>query len=171
MGRGDGLGPCRVHTQSQPTPQDSLPVRSRRWYRKTEACHRQRGRTVHFGYDRAGYLSTVLLPHPDIHDEWVVHAEYAYSEAGDSIVTKDAEGATTKYAYDRRSHLMVQETNRNGFSFYWIYDGRSSGARCVRTWGDERSSTRSSSTTHRPTSPSLSIRTGTRPSTQRTSWD
>ena len=95
------------------------------------------GRTVHLGYNRAGYLSTVLLPHPDVHDEWAVHAEYAYSEAGDLVAVKDAERATTKYAYDRRSHLMVQETNRNGLSFYWIYDGRSSEARCVRTWGDE----------------------------------
>jgi YD repeat-containing protein len=78
----------------------------------------------------------VFLPHPDVHDEWVLHAAYEYSEAGDLIAATDAEGATTRYAYDRRSHLMVQETDRNGLSFYWMYDGRSSSARCVRTWGD-----------------------------------
>jgi RHS repeat-associated protein len=94
------------------------------------------GRTIRFGYDPAGRLSKVFLPHPDIHDEWVLHAAYEYSEAGDLIAATDAEGATTRYAYDRRSHLMVQETDRNGLSFYWIYDGRSSAARCVRTWGD-----------------------------------
>ena len=35
--------------------------------------------------------------------------------------------------YDGR--LMVSETNRNGVTFYWLYDGRGSSARCLRTWG------------------------------------
>ena len=39
-----------------------------------------------------------------------------------------------KYAYAGR--LLVQETDRNGLSFYWGYDGRSSHARCIRTCGD-----------------------------------
>jgi YD repeat-containing protein len=39
-----------------------------------------------------------------------------------------------RYAYDGR--LLVQETDRNGFSFYWRYDGRAASARCVRTAGD-----------------------------------
>ena len=94
------------------------------------------GRMVRFGYDQAGRLAKILLPHPDVGDEWVEHSSYEYSEAGDLIAATDAEGTTTRYAYDRRSHLMVQETNRNGLSFYWMYDGRSSSARCVRTWGD-----------------------------------
>jgi RHS repeat-associated protein len=94
------------------------------------------GRTIRFGYDPAGRLAKVFLPHPDADDEWVLHAAYEYSEAGDLVAATDAEGATTRYAYDRRSHLMVQETDRNGLSFYWMYDSRASSARCVRTWGD-----------------------------------
>jgi YD repeat-containing protein len=94
------------------------------------------GRTVRFGYDAAGRLAKVFLPHPDVRDEWVLHASYNYSDVGDLIAATDAEGAVTRYAYDRRSHLLVQETDGNGLSFYWMYDGRSSGARCVRTWGD-----------------------------------
>jgi hypothetical protein len=39
----------------------------------------------------------------------------------------------TTYDYDGR--LMVSETNRNGVTFYWLYDGRGSSARCLRTWG------------------------------------
>ena len=94
------------------------------------------GRTIRFGNDPAGRLSKVFLPHPEVRDEWVLHASYEYSEVGDLVAATDAEGATTRYAYDRRSHLMVQETDRKGLSFYWMYDGRSSSARCVRTWGD-----------------------------------
>jgi RHS repeat-associated protein len=94
------------------------------------------GRTIRFGYDPAGRLTKVFLPHPEVQDEWVLHASYEYSETGDLIVAIDAEGASTRYSYDRRSHLMVQETDRNGLSFYWMYDGRGSSARCVRTWGD-----------------------------------
>jgi RHS repeat-associated protein len=31
---------------------------------------------------------------------------------------------------------MVKETDRDGVSFYFVYDGDDSTARCVRTWGD-----------------------------------
>ena len=30
---------------------------------------------------------------------------------------------------------MVSEADRNGVTFYWMYDGRGSTAHCVRTWG------------------------------------
>ena len=31
---------------------------------------------------------------------------------------------------------MMRETNRNGLSFYFAYDGFGEDAYCVRTWGD-----------------------------------
>jgi YD repeat-containing protein len=128
------------------------------------------GRTIRFGYDPAGRLTKVFLPHPEVQDEWVLHASYEYSEVGDLIAATDAEGATTRYAYDRRSHLMVQETDRNGLSFYWMYDGRGSSARCVRTWGDGAIFNQKLLYNPKPASPSSSIPTGTRPSTPRTNW-
>jgi RHS repeat-associated protein len=92
------------------------------------------GRPVRLENDGAGRLARVLLPDPDTPDRWAPAVEFAYSEDGDLIAARDALGNVTRYAYD--AHLMVQESDRNGQSFYWIYDGRSSYSRCVRTWGD-----------------------------------
>ncbi|WP_246063152.1 hypothetical protein [Paenibacillus ehimensis] len=34
-------------------------------------------------------------------------------------------------------HLMLKKTDRNGYSFQWRYDGSTTGARCVHTYGDD----------------------------------
>ena len=59
---------------------------------------------------------------------------YGYNEAGDLCSISDALGKTTSIVY--RNHLMVKKTDRNGQSFFWEYDGFSTGARCIHTWGD-----------------------------------
>ncbi|MGB0950335.1 MAG: DUF6531 domain-containing protein, partial [Marinirhabdus sp.] len=59
---------------------------------------------------------------------------YAYNKAGDLTEITDALGQTTSMHYD--DHLMVEKTDRNGQAFYWEYDGKKTGARCIRTWGD-----------------------------------
>src|SRR6185312_11257908 len=46
----------------------------------------------------------------------------------------DPLGNSWKLAY--KQHLLVQETNRNGLSFYFAYDGHGEDAFCIRTWGD-----------------------------------
>ncbi len=60
--------------------------------------------------------------------------EYAYNEAGDLTAIADALGSTTHIRY--ANHLMVEKTDRNGQTFYWEYDGPSTGARCTHTWGE-----------------------------------
>ncbi|MFD2726303.1 DUF6531 domain-containing protein [Hyunsoonleella rubra] len=60
--------------------------------------------------------------------------KYSYNALGDLIGIADALGQTTKMEYD--NHLMVKKTDRNGQAFYWEYDGKTTGARCVKTWGD-----------------------------------
>jgi RHS repeat-associated protein len=91
------------------------------------------GRIVKLEHE-SGRLARVLLPHPDVEGEWLPHAEYRYSAVGQLIEVRDAYGNPAKYDYD--GGLLVQRTDRNGFSFYWCYDGRGAAARCVRTWGD-----------------------------------
>lgn len=59
---------------------------------------------------------------------------YTYNETGDLTEITDALGQTTSMDYD--NHLMVEKTDRNGQAFYWEYDGKKTGARCTRTWGD-----------------------------------
>ncbi|WP_438035926.1 DUF6531 domain-containing protein [Sorangium sp. So ce204] len=92
------------------------------------------GRAVRLVNDEQGRLVTLALPHPEQEGAWEVAARYVYDARGDLCEVHDAGGAVTRYAYE--DHLMVQETNRVGESYYFGYDGRDSSARCVRTWGD-----------------------------------
>ena len=91
------------------------------------------GRVVGFEHDAANRLVSVRLPHPQ-QDAFVEHIRYFYDSDGDLVKVTDALGASWTFAYQR--HLMVRETDRNGLSFYFAYDGWGSGAYCVRTWGD-----------------------------------
>ncbi len=54
-----------------------------------------------------------------------------YDAAGDLIAVGDPLGHERRMAYDH--HLLVRETDRNGFSFYFAYDDQQ---RCILTWGD-----------------------------------
>ncbi len=91
------------------------------------------GRQIGFEHDAAGRLSAVKLPHPT-DAGWQVHTRYAYDAHGDLVQVTDPLGGTWRFAY--KQHLLVQETNRNGLSFYFAYDGFGEDAYCVRTWGD-----------------------------------
>jgi RHS repeat-associated protein len=91
------------------------------------------GRVAKLEYDAEGTLTRVLLPDPVQPDVWIVHVAFRYRD-GLLVEAIDALGQAMKYDYAGR--LLVQETDRNGLSFYWGYDGRSSHARCVRTSGD-----------------------------------
>jgi RHS repeat-associated protein len=90
------------------------------------------GRVVRFEHDRDGRLARILLPDPS-GQGWVKHTDFAYSDEGLLLEARDAYGHATRYGYDGR--LMVEEADRNGVAFYWMYDGRGSTAHCVRTWG------------------------------------
>lgn len=59
---------------------------------------------------------------------------YSYDEEGNLIGITDALDRTTTMEYE--NHLMVKKTDRNGQAFYWEYDGKKTGAKCVKTWGD-----------------------------------
>jgi len=91
------------------------------------------GRQIGFEHDAADRLRRVWLPAPD-GNGLRQHVEYRYDDAGDLVEVKDAAGKPTRFEYDQ--HLLVRETNREGLSFYFQYDGYGRYARCVRTWGD-----------------------------------
>jgi len=91
------------------------------------------GRVVSFEHNAQGRLTCIRLPHPT-QEGFVEYVRYAYDAEGDLVQVTDALGASWTFAYKR--HLMVRETNRNGLSFYFAYDGWSADAYCVRTWGD-----------------------------------
>jgi RHS repeat-associated protein len=92
------------------------------------------GRSARFEHDARGRLIAVSLPHPSVSQRWQPHVRYSYDAEGDLVMASDALGQSFSYAYE--THLLTRETDRNGLSFYFAYDGYGQEAYCVRTWGD-----------------------------------
>jgi RHS repeat-associated protein len=92
------------------------------------------GRSARFEHDGQGRLLTVSLPHPSVRERWQPHVRYSYDAEGDLVAASDALGQSFTYGYE--THLLTRETDRNGLSFYFAYDGYGQEAYCVRTWGD-----------------------------------
>lgn len=57
---------------------------------------------------------------------------YHYDSAGDLIEVVDVAGASTQFRC--LDHLIVEDRNRDGYSFYFAYDAE---RRCVKTWGQD----------------------------------
>lgn len=91
------------------------------------------GRHIGLAHDAQGRVVALKLPHPDM-EGWVVHRRYAYDDAGDLVQVWDALDASWTFEYV--THLLTRETDRNGLSFYFLYDGLGEDAWCIRTWGD-----------------------------------
>ncbi len=97
------------------------------------------GRAVRFDHDRAGRLTSVSLPDPH-RDGWVEHTRYEYDDSGDLVRVIDPSNHTWTFEYV--DHLLVRETERDGSSYFFAYDGLGDDAWCVRTWGDDGRLTR-----------------------------
>ena len=89
------------------------------------------GREILLQLDAASRVLKIDVQHRGLLRNLVA---YDYNEAGDLIAITDAKEQTTTIRYQQ--HLMVENTDRNGQTFYWEYDDISTGARCVHTWGD-----------------------------------
>jgi RHS repeat-associated protein len=92
------------------------------------------GRRIELVNDDAGRIVEIRAPHPSGEARQLTLMRFAYDEHGRLGAATDAEGHQTRYAY--QGPLLVRETDANGLSFYFEYDGDQTGARCVRTWGD-----------------------------------
>ena len=89
------------------------------------------GREILIALDAHNRVVSVTAQHKGLQRTFI---EYTYNEAGDLSAITDANGKTTSIRY--QNHLMVEKTDRNGQTFYWKYDGSSTGARCIHTYGD-----------------------------------
>jgi len=92
------------------------------------------GRTIGLTYNPEGRLSVLSLPH-SVGGTSYSHRRYFYDDEGDLVQVTDALGSSWHFEY--ATHLLVQETDRNGLSFYFAYDGLGEDAYCIRTWGDD----------------------------------
>ncbi|MEO1417150.1 MAG: DUF6531 domain-containing protein [Bacteroidota bacterium] len=96
----------------------------------TDSC----GRVLNIETDGLNRITAIHGPHPDKVGETFTMMRYVYDEEGDLIKTFDALDHEASYAYE--NHLLVKETDRNGLSFYFEYDGIDHNAKCIHTWGD-----------------------------------
>ncbi|MDQ2772801.1 MAG: DUF6531 domain-containing protein [Bacteroidota bacterium] len=91
-------------------------------------------RRLDFSSGPDGQLVAIAGPDPVVVDGRVTLVQYQYDEIGNLAAAIDALGNVINFRY--KGHLLVQETNRVGLSFYFTYDGTDHTARCRRTWGD-----------------------------------
>jgi RHS repeat-associated protein len=91
-----------------------------------------RDREVQLKYDVQGRIVALQAPSPDTSTPITV-ARFEYDAAGDLVKTYDVYDHSYRYAY--RNHLLIQETNRNGLTFYFEYNAYEPDGACVHTWG------------------------------------
>jgi RHS repeat-associated protein len=91
-------------------------------------------RYITLTYNSAGRLASLSLPDPQGGSIALPVAQFEYDESGDLTSVSDAAGNPFRYKY--KNHILIQETNRNGLSFYFEYDAYESWGWCTRTWGD-----------------------------------
>lgn len=98
------------------------------------AIHDSAGRTLSAETDGRGRILSLSGPHPTQPGRRQLLVGYRYDGAGDLVEVVRAAGHPFRYAY--KQHLLVEETDRQGTSFFFQYEGAGTHARCVRTWGD-----------------------------------
>ncbi|MEX3745997.1 DUF6531 domain-containing protein [Lysinibacillus xylanilyticus] len=89
------------------------------------------GRVLEVTTNEAGRMTEVALRNQMSRE---VLARYDYNDGQDLIEIQDALGQSTHIKYN--NHLMMQNIDRNKNSFFWRYDGPTTGARVIKTWGD-----------------------------------
>jgi RHS repeat-associated protein len=92
------------------------------------------GRVYRFKHDGAGKLREALLPDP--HDPGYVSRQFKYEFDFRGNLSRVVDALDHSWKFKYSGHLLVQETDRAGLSFFFQYDGRSHEAKCVETWGD-----------------------------------
>ncbi|MFJ8460749.1 RHS repeat-associated core domain-containing protein [Lysinibacillus xylanilyticus] len=89
------------------------------------------GRLLEVTTNEAGRMTEVALRHQMSRE---VLVRYVYNNGQDLIEIQNALGQSTHIKYN--NHLMMQKIDRNKNSFFWRYDGPTTGARVIKTWGD-----------------------------------
>ncbi len=89
------------------------------------------GRVLEVTTNEAGRMTEVALRNQMSRE---VLVRYIYNDGQDLVEIQDALGQSTHIKYN--NHLMMQKTDRNKNTFFWRYDGSTTGARVIKTWGD-----------------------------------
>jgi len=89
------------------------------------------GRVIKIHSDKRNHIIKISIHHKSKEKTLV---NYDYNDSGDMVSITDALGKPTLITY--KNHLMISKTDRNGHTFYWEYDGVTSGSKCIHNWGD-----------------------------------
>ncbi|HYO65173.1 MAG TPA: DUF6531 domain-containing protein [Archangium sp.] len=92
------------------------------------------GRRLSFQWDASWRITAIHGPDPANPQQRQPLVRYEYDKAGDLVAVHDAAGAAQRFSY--LNHLLIQETSRDGVSFYFEYDRHDPSGRCIHTWGD-----------------------------------
>ena len=92
------------------------------------------GRSLRIQQDGRGRIIPVEGPDPSEKSKRLTLVRYWYDAGGNLVEVEDAKGQRATFEY--QGHLLTKETDRNGLSFYFEYDGKDEKARCIHTWGD-----------------------------------
>lgn len=106
------------------------------------------GHKIEFSYDESNLISimdsvgrNISIKNDtnnrisEVHIGTRMLVSYSYNNYGDLIRIKDTLGQ--KIAYEYKNHLLTKATTKDGYSFYWEYDGVAQDAKCIHTWGDD----------------------------------
>ncbi|WP_394829152.1 DUF6531 domain-containing protein [Pendulispora albinea] len=93
------------------------------------------GRWMRFVHQH-GLLQRVVVQNGEgVEDGWYNQVRFTYSPERDLIAATDPSNRSRTYKYD--AHLLIEERDRDGITFWFEYDGRDQSAYCVRTWGTD----------------------------------
>ena len=92
------------------------------------------GRVLTVENDLEGRIASIVAPHPNEKDKTFTIAKYYYDDDGNMICHTDALEQPMRFEYN--NHLLVKETWRNGQQWFFVYDGNTTGSKCIHTWGD-----------------------------------
>lgn len=96
----------------------------------TDSAHR----ILNVENNSQGRIIKITTADPDKLIETFALATYAYEANGNMIRQTNAVGDSMYFEYE--GNLMVKETWRDGMNWFFRYDGKKIGARCIHTWGD-----------------------------------
>jgi len=88
------------------------------------------GRKINLVYNEQGFVSELRMSAQGS-ERYKIIRKYSYSEQGDLVEWRDEND--NPYRFEYKNHLLVKETDRKGFSFYFTYD---KDGWCRETWGE-----------------------------------
>lgn len=89
--------------------------------------------TFHY-HDSAGRTRLFEIRHHLKNGQSISLMKFGYNSDSELISAADRTYVPFTYLYE--NHLLTRETNRNGLSFYFEYDGEDQNAQCIHTYGD-----------------------------------